>query len=185
MKSLTNYIKANKSPLISLSEKLIVNKDYVEEQLPEYMTIITNPKVHWKSYGNRAVTESKIWGELCSVISKLKSSSKDRGNATKESPSLFTLSEKSKSRTIHASKPLAQKIFAGNDVFYIRPLKPGYKRSGIEISRRELDPRESGRFDGDSATGHWKVDKDVAVSCEGYAVSPDLINELISIMEEE
>lgn len=29
MKSLTNYIKVNKLPLISLSEKLVVNKDYV------------------------------------------------------------------------------------------------------------------------------------------------------------
>ena len=180
MKSLINYI----------SEKLIVNKDYVGEQLPKYMTILTSPKVQWKSYGNRAVTEAKIWGELCSVISKLKSNSKDRGNATKESPSLFTLSEKGqlspgkrRPRSINAGKPLAQKIFAGNDVFYIRPLKPGYKRSGIEISRRELDPRESGKFDGQSATGNWRVDPDVAVSCEGYAVSPDLINLLISIME--
>ena len=70
-------------------------------------------------------------------------------------------------------------------MFYIKPLKPGYKRSGIEISRRELDPRESGKFDGKLATGRWEVDKDVAVSAEGYAVSSDLINLLISIMENE
>ena len=175
MQALTDYIQ----------ERLIVNKNYVGEQLPEYMTILTSSKVQWKSYENRAVTEAKIWGELCSVISKLKSRSKDRGNATKNSPSLFTLSEKGKPKSINAGKPLAQKIFAGNDVFYIRPLKPGYKRSGIEISRRELDPRESGKYDGDLATGNWKVDKDVVVSCEGYAVSPDLVNLLISIMEEE
>ena len=175
MKSLTNYI----------AEKLIVNKNYVEEHLPEYITVLTNPKVQWKSYGNKAVTEAKIWGELCSVISKLRSNSKDRGNATKESPSLFTLSEKGNLRSIKAGKPLAQKIFAGDDVFYIRPLKPGYKKSGIEISRRKLDPRESGKYDGEFATGKWKVDPDVAVSCEGWAVSPDLINLLSSIMEGE
>lgn len=169
--------------MISITERL--KQELTEEQLPEYMIILTNPKVQWKSYGNRAVTEAKIWGELCSVISRLKSNSRERGNATKESPSLFTLSEKGKPRSIQAGKPLAQKIFAGNDVFYIRPLKPGYKRSGIEISRRELDPRESGKFDGASATGNWRVDPDVAVSGEGYAVSPNLVNLLISIIEEE
>lgn len=134
---------------------------------------------------DRAVTEAKIWGELCSVISRLKSNSRERGNATKESPSLFTLSEKGKPRSIQAGKPLAQKIFAGNDVFYIKPLNPGYKRSGIEILRRNLDPRESGEFDGALATGRWQVDPDVAVSGEGWAVSPDLINLLISIIEGE
>lgn len=159
--------------------------DSPEPDLPEYINILTNPKVQWKSYGDRAVTEAKIWGELCSVISKLKSNSKDRGNATKESPSLFTLSEKGKPRSINAGKPLAQKIFAGNDVFYIKPLKPGYKRSGIEISRRELDPRESGKYDGEFATGKWKVDPDVAASCEGWAVSPDLIEALNTIIEGE
>lgn len=167
--------------MISITEHL--KQELTEEQLPEYMIILTNPKVQWKSYGDRAVTEAKIWGELCSIISRLKSSSKSRGNATRESPSLFTLSEKGKPRSINTGKPLAQKIFAGNDVFYIKPLKPGYKRSGIEISRREKDPRESGKFDGVSATGTWQVDKNVAASYEGYAVSPDLINLLISIIE--
>ena len=184
MQALSEYLKADKSSLISLNEKLVVNKNYVGEQLPEYMTVLTNPKVQWKSYWNRAVTEAKIWGEFCSAINKLKE--KDgRGKATKESPTLFTLSEKGKLRSIHAGKPLAQKIFAENDVFYIKPLKPGYKKSGIEISRRELDPRESGKFDGALATGRWEIDKDVAVSAEGYTVSPDLINLLISIIEEE
>lgn len=169
--------------MISITEHL--KQELTEEQLPEYMIILTNPKVQWKSYGNRAVTEAKIWGDLCSVISRLKSNSRERGNATKESPSLFTLSEKGKPRSIQAGKPLAQKIFAGNDVFYIKPLKPGYKRSGIEILRRNLDSRESGKFDGALATGRWQVDPDVAVSGEGWAVSPDLINLLISIIEGE
>lgn len=169
--------------MISITERLkqALNE---EEQLPEYMIVLTNPKIQWKSYWNRATTEAKIWGELCSAISKLRI--KDgRGNATKESPTLFTLNEKGKPRSINAGKPLAHKIFAGNDVFYIKPLKPGYKKSGIEISRRELDPRESGKFDGGAATGNWQVDKNVAVSVEGYAVSPDLVNLLISIMEGE
>ena len=159
--------------------------DSPEPDLPEYINILTNPKVQWISYGDKAVTEAKIWGEICSVISKLRSSSKNRGNATKESPSLFTLSERGKPRSINAGKPLAQKIFAGDDVFYIRPLKPGYKRSGIEISKRGLVQRESGKFDGQSATGDWQVDKDVAASCEGCAVSPDLIEALNTIIEGE
>ena len=166
-----------------LNEKLVVNKDYNDEELPKYITVLTDPKVKWKSYWTRAVTENKIWGEFCSAISSLTYRDNGYGNATKEEPTLFTLNKPGKG--INAGPVVAHKIFAGNDVFYIKPLKPGYKKSGIEISRRELDSRESGKFGGKSATGDWEVDKDVAVSDKGYGLSPDLVNLLISILEEE
>lgn len=185
MQALSEYIYQGKNIPIReyIQEKLIVNKNYVGEQLPEYMIVLTKPKVQWKSYWNRAVTEAKIWGEFCSAISNLTYRDNGHGNATKEKPTLFRLSKPGKG--INAGPVAAYKIFAGNDVFYIKPLKPGYKRSGIEISRRELDSRESGKYNGTLATGRWQIDKDVTVSDKGYGLSPDLINLLISIMEEE
>lgn len=183
MQALSEYLKAYKSSLISLNEKLVVNKDYNNEELPEYITVLTNPKVKWKSYWTRATTENKIWGEFCSAISNLTYRDNGHGNATKEKPTLFRLSKPGKG--INAGPVAAYKIFAGNDVFYIKPLKPGYKRSGIEISRRELDSRESGKYDGTLATGRWQIDKNVAVSDKGYGLSPDFINTLYSIIENE
>ena len=44
MQALSEYLKADKSSLISLNEKLVVNKNYVGEQLPEYMIVLTNPE---------------------------------------------------------------------------------------------------------------------------------------------